>query len=163
MGFKHSVLLDADKCKGCTHCLRRCPTEAIRVREGRALIDDISCIDCGECIRVCPYKAKKAVTDRLGDLDGSKHLIALPAPSLFGQVQNLEDGDYVLQGLLDMGFDDVFEVSKAAELITEQTRRFMKDPRAVYPLISSACPVIVRLIALRFPSLSRHVVPVMPP
>lgn len=163
MGFKHSVLLDADKCKGCTHCLRRCPTEAIRVREGRALIDDTSCIDCGECIRVCPYKAKKAVTDRLGDLDGSKHLIALPAPSLFGQVQNLEDGDYVLQGLLDMGFDDVFEVSKAAELITEQTRRFMKDPRAVYPLISSACPVIVRLIALRFPSLSRHVVPVMPP
>ena len=77
MGFKHSVLLDADKCKGCTHCLRRCPTEAIRVREGRALIDDTSCIDCGECIRVCPYKAKKAVTDRLGDLDGSKQSYAV--------------------------------------------------------------------------------------
>ena len=27
--YFHSVRLDADKCRGCTNCLKRCPTEAI--------------------------------------------------------------------------------------------------------------------------------------
>ena len=34
----HSVRLDKKKCKACTSCLKRCPTEAIRVRGGRAHI-----------------------------------------------------------------------------------------------------------------------------
>ena len=71
MEYKHSVSLDLDKCKGCTHCLRRCPTEAIRIRDGHAVINAIQCIDCGECIRVCPYKAKRAICDSLEDLQHS--------------------------------------------------------------------------------------------
>ncbi len=47
----HSVRLDKDLCKGCTNCLMHCPTEAIRVHDGRAHIIDERCIDCGECIR----------------------------------------------------------------------------------------------------------------
>ena len=38
--FKHSVSLIADKCKGCTNCIKRCPTEAIRVRDGHAIIKE---------------------------------------------------------------------------------------------------------------------------
>ena len=150
MDYRHSVSLDLDKCKGCTHCLRRCPTEAIRIRDGHAVINAIQCIDCGECIRVCPYKAKRAICDSLEDLDRSKYLIALPAPSLFGQFINVTDVDYVLQGLLDMGFNDVFEVSRCAEIITEYTRRYMKRKDIPRPAISSACPVVVRLITIRF-------------
>ena len=56
--YEHSVYLDADKCNGCTTCLKHCPTEAIRIRDGKAVINQERCIDCGECIRVCPYKAK---------------------------------------------------------------------------------------------------------
>ena len=163
MEYRHSVSLDQDKCKGCTHCLRRCPTEAIRIRDGHAAINAVQCIDCGECIRVCPYKAKRAICDTLDDLDRSKYLIALPAPSLFGQFINVTDVDYVLQGLLDMGFDDVFEVSRCAEIITEYTRRYMKRQDIPRPAISSACPVVVRLISIRFPSLIDHIVPLMPP
>lgn len=119
MEYKHSVSLDIDKCKGCTNCLKRCPTQAIRIRGGHAVIDPRVCIDCGECIRVCPYKAKKAVFDRLEDIPAEKKWrIALPAPSLYGQFDHLDDVDYVLQGLLDIGFDDVFEVAQAAELVT---------------------------------------------
>ena len=112
--YKHSVTLDIDKCKGCTNCLKRCPTEAIRIRDGHAVIDAERCIDCGECIRVCPYKAKKAFSDKLEQLRDFKWKVALPAPSLYGQFDNLDDIDYVLQGLLDYGFDDVYEVSRAA-------------------------------------------------
>ena len=56
MDYRHSVSLDLDKCKGCTHCLRRCPTEAIRIRDGHAVINAIQCIDCGECLTHCPQK-----------------------------------------------------------------------------------------------------------
>ena len=30
--FFHSVTLDKEKCVGCTNCIKRCPTQAIRVR-----------------------------------------------------------------------------------------------------------------------------------
>ena len=80
--YKHSVSLNADKCKGCTHCLKRCPTEAIRIREGKAEIDTVRCIDCGECIRVCPYKAKKSTCDKLAEMDRFKYKIALPGTEM---------------------------------------------------------------------------------
>ena len=162
--YKHSVSLDPTKCKGCTTCLRRCPTQAIRIRNGKACINPNLCIDCGECIRHCPYKAKRASFDEWDSLDHSKYLIALPAPSLFGQFTKLTDADYVIQGLLDIGFNDVYEVAKAAEMVTDYTRTYMHrmgDSHA--PFISTACPVVVRLISLRFPSLRSKMVPISPP
>ncbi len=161
--YKHSVSLEVEKCKGCTTCLRHCPTEAIRIREGKAVINSERCIDCGECIRVCPNKAKKAIYRKFEDIAEYKWKIALPAPTLYGQFENLEDIDYVLQGLLDMGFDDVYEVSQAAELVSAYTRRYLKRSDIKKPIISSACPVVVRLIGLRFPSLCDKIMPILPP
>ena len=161
--YEHSVLLDESKCTGCTTCLKHCPTEAIRIKDGRATINPKRCIDCGECIRVCPHKAKKAVCGKLANMDRFKWKIALPAPSLYGQFDNLEEIDYVLDGLLKIGFDDVFEVSKAAELVTAYTRTYLKLDGVKKPAISSACPVITRLISLRFPSLSEHIIHMLPP
>lgn len=149
--YKHSVYLVRDKCTGCTTCLKHCPTEAIRIRDGHAVIDANRCVDCGQCVRVCPHKAKKTVLDTYEDLKKYKFNIALPAPSLYAQFDNLDDVDYVLQGLLDIGFDHVFEVSRAAELVSAYTRTYLKADGAPKPAISSACPAIVRLIELRFP------------
>lgn len=161
--YLHSVALISDKCHGCTHCLNYCPTEAIRIRDGKASINPDRCIDCGECIRVCKNKAKKAVCDKLETASSYKFKIALPAPTLYGQFDNLDDIDYVVQGLYDMGFDYVFEVARAAEIVTEYTRRFLKNTNMPKPVISSACPVILRLISLRFPSLADHLMPIMSP
>jgi len=161
--YNHSVLLDVEKCKGCTTCLKRCPTEAIRIRDGHAQINANRCIDCGECIRMCPHKAKKAVSDKLSVLKKYKYTIALPAPSLYGQFDNLDDIDYLLQGLLDYGFDDVFEVACAAEIVSGYSRRYMRRKDILKPVISSACPVINRLIALRYPLLIDNLMPILPP
>ncbi len=161
--YEHSVFLDAEKCTGCTTCLRHCPTEAIRIRNNRAVINEERCIDCGECIRVCPHKAKRAVCSKLDAMDAFKWKIALPAPTLYGQFDNLDDVDFVLNGLKRIGFDEVYEVSKAAELASAYTRLYLQQPGLQKPVISSACPVVLRLIALRYPSLTDNVMKMLPP
>ncbi len=161
--YEHSVFLDAEKCTGCTTCLRHCPTEAIRIRDNRAVINEERCIDCGECIRVCPHKAKRAVCSKLDAMDGFKWKIALPAPTLYGQFDNLDDVDFVLGGLKRIGFDEVYEVSKAAELASAYTRLYLNQPGLQKPVISAACPVVLRLIALRYPSLTDNVMKMLPP
>ncbi len=161
--FFHSVTLEKDQCVGCTNCIKRCPTEAIRVRDGKAQIISERCIDCGECIRVCPHHAKKTRFDHMDKLQDFEYTIALPAPSLYGQFNNLDDIDFVLTGLKALGFDHVFEVSRAAELVSEATRRLMAQGSLPRPLISSACPAVVRLIRVRFPDLCPHVLPLRSP
>jgi len=161
--YKHSVSLDVEKCKGCTTCLKRCPTEAIRIRDGRAVINSVRCIDCGECIRVCPYKAKKATHDSLSILGNYKYAIALPAPSLYGQFDNLDNIGYIIRGLLDLGFDDVFEVACAAELVSAYTRKYITREDVKKPVISSACPAIQRIISMNYPYLCENVMPILPP
>lgn len=161
--YVHSVSLDVSRCTGCTTCLKHCPTEAIRIRQGHAQIDPERCIDCGVCIRNCPSHAKKATYSRLESAMKRKWKIALPAPTLYGQFEDLEDVDYVLQGLLDIGFDDVYEVSQAAELVSAYTRLYLKTEGITRPVISSACPVVLRLISLRYPALKDHIMQLLPP
>ncbi len=151
--YFHSVRLDSDKCQGCTNCIKRCPTQAIRVREGKAKIVKERCIDCGECIRVCPHHAKYASSDSLEELKKYKYTVALPAPALYGQFNNLDDINIILNALPKLGFNGVFEVSKAAELVSEATRIYMEKENHIKPLISAACPAIVRLVRVCFPEL----------
>jgi iron only hydrogenase large subunit-like protein len=159
----HSVRLDPDKCVGCTTCIKKCPTEAIRVRKGRASIIAERCIDCGECIRTCPNGAKRAVSDPLSIIEGYRVKVAVPAPTLYGQFDEGHSVDNVLSGLLDLGFDEVFEVAEAAEIVTRATRALLSRSDLPRPLISSACPAVVRLVQLRFPSLIPHLAPLLPP
>ena len=157
-----SVRLDPEKCRGCTICIKRCPTEAIRVRSGRAKIIKERCIDCGNCVRSCYYHAKVAVADPLSRVSDFTHSIALPAPSLFGQFKNLEDPGVVLRALLGMGFSEVFEPALAAEMISALTASKL-GKNAPKPLVSSACPAVLRLITQRFPNMIPHVLDLISP
>ncbi len=151
--YFHSVTLDKDSCRGCTNCIKHCPTEAIRVRNGKATIIAERCIDCGECIKVCPYHAKKAVTDPFAMIRDYRYKVAIPAPSLYGQFSSVYSRDRILQALVEIGFDWVLEVSRAAEIVTHATRQLLASEGLKKPVISSACPAVVRLIQVRFPNL----------
>ncbi len=161
--YFHSVTLDSEKCKGCTNCIKRCPNEAIRVRDGKAKIIKERCIDCGECIKVCPYHAKKAITDEFNRIFNYKYKIALVAPSFYTQFKDKPDVNAILTGLLELGFDNVFEVARAAELVTTATKELIANGEMPRPAISSACPTVVRLIKMRFPNLIPNIVPLLAP
>ena len=158
----HSVKLERDRCVGCTTCLKKCPMECIRVRNGKARILYELCIDCGVCIQNCPHHAKIAQTDPINSIYRFKHRIALPAPTLYAQFRNLTSVDTVLNALLGLGFSDVFEVARAADIVSATVREMLKTQK-VRPLISSACPAVVTLIRLRFPELLPHVADVLSP
>ncbi len=163
MQNNHSVTLIPDKCIGCTDCIKRCPTEAIRVRNSKAEIIDERCIDCGNCIRVCTHGAKKAVTDPIDQMNDFKFKIALPAPTFYAQFKRVKDASLIMSYLDIMGFDDVVEVAQAAEVISDTTETYIAENQLQFPVISSACPVIVRLIQRRFPSLLNQVLPIISP
>ncbi|MFV0341742.1 MAG: [Fe-Fe] hydrogenase large subunit C-terminal domain-containing protein [Anaerocolumna sp.] len=161
--FYTAVRLDEKLCKGCINCIKRCPTEAIRVRNGKAVIKKEFCIDCGECIRICPHHAKLATYDPLSIMKDYAYTVALPAPSLYGQFNNLDDVNIVLTALKRLGFDDVYEVSGGAELVSEISRTYVEEHKDHLPFISTACPSVVRLISVRFPNLIDQLLPVKAP
>ncbi|WP_178041623.1 [Fe-Fe] hydrogenase large subunit C-terminal domain-containing protein [Frisingicoccus sp.] len=161
--FFHSVYLNEELCNGCINCIKRCPTQAIRVRNGKAVITSQFCIDCGECVRICAHHAKRSHYDRTDILSNYKYTVALPAPSLYSQFNNLNDINIVLTALIYMGFDDVFEVASAAEIVSEVSRAYIDEHPEKWPLISTACPSVVRLIRVRFPNLIDHLLPINPP
>ena len=161
--FFHSVYLDKDKCCGCITCIKTCPTQAIRVRNGKAHIIKEFCIDCGECIRHCPHYAKLASFDHMEALSRFKHTVVLPPPSLYGQFNHLDDINIILTALTMIGFDDVFEVGAAAELVSDETRKYLAENPEPNIVISTACPTVTRLIRIRFPELLDTLLPLKPP
>lgn len=163
MEYFHSVTLDKSKCHGCTNCISRCPTEAIRVRKGKAKIIKERCIDCGECVRVCRSHAKNVATDDFSLLEKYKYNVAMPAPSFYSQFPGEQSVNKILTAFTKIGFDDVFEVARGAEVISAATRKIISVGNYKKPIISSACPAVLRLIRERFPNLLGNVLELISP
>ena len=163
MDYFHSVTLEKDRCLGCTNCITRCPTEAIRVQNGKAKIIKERCIDCGECVRVCKSHAKNVTTDGFEMLANFKYNIAMPAPTFYSQFSSEISVNKILNGFIKIGFDDVFEVARGAEYVSAATRQILAEGKCKKPVISSACPAVLRLIRERFPNLLHNILPLISP
>jgi iron only hydrogenase large subunit-like protein len=161
--YFHSVVLDAKSCVGCTHCIRRCPTEAIRVKNRKASISCEKCIDCGECITVCPYHAQKSVTDNLEDTKKYKYKIALVPAVVHSQFKNGATVYKVLKAVQMLGFDEVYDLSPYCDIVSAIIKYHIDHNIVPKPAISSECPAIIRLIQLKYHEFLPNIIPANSP
>ncbi len=162
-GFHHALKVVDELCIGCTHCMTACPTQAIRVRDGKAIIIEERCVDCGNCCKACPVSAILIEQDDFEEIFNYPVRIAL-VPSVFiGQFpSHIKTGD-VFGGLKSLGFTHIVEIDSVVDLVQQGYDAFVGDPECAKPAISTFCPAIVRLIQVRFPSLVDHLIGVKPP
>lgn len=159
----HSVRVEAERCRGRMACLRACPTEAIRVRRGRAMILEDRCIDCGECVRACPNGAIQPLTGSFTDFARFRYTIALPSPALYGQFRREILPAAILRALRRIGFDDACDLAWAGEAVSVAIDEYLAEYRGPLPLISPFCPAVVRLVQARFPALVDQLIPMDSP
>lgn len=166
--YFNSVKIDLGRCEGCAACAQRCPMDAIRVYDQKATIMEEKCIDCGECIRTCPNHAKVVTMDTLDKLSEYTYRIALAAPSLQVLLDIERSGDPVSfediqRVFLHTGFNDVFEVARAAEIVTFIVKQHLLQEPGKNPLFSSSCPAVLRLMETKFPALLKYAAAVLSP
>jgi iron only hydrogenase large subunit-like protein len=159
----HAIHITQDKCIGCVHCLAACPTRAIRVKGGKAAIIDELCIDCGECLRVCPHDAVHSHTTSFAALHAFDYKVAIPSTVIYGQFGTTVLPNEILSALRRIGFDEVYDLSSICELNCAATAEYLNEHARPRPFITSTCPVVVRLIQRRYPSLCDQILPIEPP
>ncbi len=155
--FHHALYVDNEKCIRCTHCVKVCPTEAIRIVNAQVVIREDRCVDCGECMRACPHKAINIEHDDLGQIWKYKYRVLL-FPSVFlGQFPEKITEDQIYASLLEIGFTHAYEVEQPIEVLKNKLREQIKNNKTEYPVISSFCPAIIRLIRIKYPSLTENI------
>jgi iron only hydrogenase large subunit-like protein len=157
--YYHSIRIDTEKCEGRMKCMRICPTQAIRIRGGKAVMLEEKCIDCGECINSCPSGAIVPLTDPFGELSKFRHTVALPSPALFAQFGREILPEEILAGLKKLGFDDSFDLADTCGRVSFALQEYLREYKGPKPVISNSCPTIVRLIQVKYPSLIHHITP----
>ena len=161
--FYHALEIDEGNCIGCSRCMKICPTEAIRINDGRAFIMEDRCIDCGKCHAACPVDAIYIKQDDFKKVHEFPHSVALLPAVFLGQFPDDIRVSRIYAALKDLGFRHVFEVESAAGIYVDIKHRYAHENVDKEPLISSFCPAIVRLIQIKYPSLVDNIIPVKAP
>ena len=79
-----SLYASADRCRDCRACLTACPTQALRVRDGRPMVLEHLCIDCTECIAACTSGALtiRDVLPSVNDIADREQVALVVPPAL---------------------------------------------------------------------------------
>ncbi|MBT9129903.1 MAG: Electron transport complex subunit RsxB [candidate division WS2 bacterium] len=156
-GYMHSITIEDDLCKGCTHCVRNCPTEAIRVVDGKARILPIRCIDCGECIRVCPYKARGVIFDHISSIPERDNVVVLIPPVFYLHFDTPPAFATVNKFIKSLGFKAAYDMSLIFESYPKLLHLHMDKAGKKKGFIPPVCPSVLRLLTVSFPNLLSNV------
>jgi len=157
------LVLGKERCQGCTHCLRACPTEAIRIRRGKAEVISHRCVQCGRCIQVCPRNAWAIRSDSLGGVKKAGGAVAILDPTVFWQFGGQTSPQELANAFLKIGFSAVQDLGEALEIYGAAVSSYLSSGDRICPAISSACPAVVQLVEVKYPSLIENLVPIIPP
>jgi iron only hydrogenase large subunit-like protein len=157
--YYHAHDVDLSKCRGHMECMRRCPTQAIRVRNGKAAISEELCVDCGHCIEACPEGAVVPTSDIIDGIDRFRYKVIVPSPVLYAQFEPTIHPYIIHQALKRVGFNEVVDVTTSSIALASALEMYLAGYSGRLPLISSYCPCIVRLIQVKYPDLVELIVP----
>ena len=161
--FRHSLRVNHDLCKGCTTCMRTCPTGAIRIRDGKAIVSDNKCVDCGECMKVCPHKAIYIEQDDFALLDNYQYRVCLVSTTFIGQFEEKYNTRAIYSCLMKLGFTHIYEEEHEVSRMIALYNLYMDAHPEIETFISPYCPAVTRLVQMRFPSLVDNVIHVRAP
>jgi len=161
--FHHALKIREDLCIGCSHCMVVCPTEAIRVRNGKSVLFGDRCVDCGECFRVCPVSAIIIDHDDFNHIFDYKYRVALVPAVFTGQFPEDISLRQIHSVMLELGFTHIYEVENGVEILSRAINDYTESHSENKPLISSFCPAIIRLIQVKFPALVDNIIRLKPP
>jgi [FeFe] hydrogenase (group B1/B3) len=157
---KSRAIIDQDKCIKCGRCRDTCPYCAIVKYErpcaaacgvnaidsdylGRAQINRDRCVSCGRCIIQCPYGAiadKSQIYQLIKALKTNEHMYAIIAPSFIGQFGPLASPLQIVEGIKQLGFKDVVEVSLGADITTlREAKEFLERVPSEIPYMGTSC------------------------
>lgn len=163
VNFHHALKIREDLCIGCSHCMNVCPTEAIRVKNGKSVLFGDRCVDCGECFRVCPVSAIIIDHDDFNYIFDYKYRVALVPAVFTGQFPEDISLRQIYSVIMDIGFTHVYEVENGVDILADAINETAANHPEKKPLISSFCPAIVRLIQVKFPALVDNIMLLKPP
>ncbi len=162
-GHYHSIRFSTTRCNGCMSCMRVCPTQAIRIRRQQAVMLGDRCIDCGECIKACGQGAVEALTEPISELRKFDYTVAIPSPALYTQFDADAPPGVIHRALRECGFNSAATLSWSCAAVTRSIELYLSGYRGQYPLISSFCPTVVRLVQVKYPELLEQLIPVVSP
>ena len=161
--FRHAIKVDEKACQGCTTCMRMCPTGAIRIRGGKAVISDNKCVDCGECIKVCPHKAIYIRQDDFPLIRNYEYRVCLVPAIFIGQFEEKYSTKRIYSALKKLGFTHIYEVEHEVGHMIRLYDQYMDAHPEIRTFISPFCPAITRLVQVHFPSLVDNIIKVRSP
>jgi Na+-translocating ferredoxin:NAD+ oxidoreductase RNF subunit RnfB len=159
--YHRALEITENICIGCSHCIKVCPTEALRVAGGKAGIHADWCIDCGECYRACPTRAIRVMDDDFNKIFDYKHRVLLVPSVFFAQFSESVSRESIYSIIGELGFTEVCAVEQSVDSLIDEINEYVKAEEK--PVISSFCPAVIRLIQVRFPSLVDHIMKLLPP
>ncbi len=161
--YEHSIYFDVSRCTGEMDCLKVCPVDAIRIRQGKAKMLEDKCIDCGECVKVCKESAIVPYTNTFSDFSKYEYTIAIPSLALYMQFDRHIKPKTILSSLKKTGFDEVVDITRASISVVKGMGKYIKEYKGRRPLISSFCPTCVKIIQMRYPELIENLIPIISP
>jgi len=159
----HPIFTELTECRDCYKCVRACPTKAIQVKEGNAVVIHDRCTYCGICVDVCPSSAKKVRNDLARVqlfLKNNKKVICSLAPSHSSEFIDREAA--LLTALNQLGFSGISETAIGADLVSSCVDEY-RDRGQDTSWISTACPSVVQLVKKYYSSLEKNLAPIPSP
>ena len=137
MAFHHALKINENLCIGCTHCIMACPTQALRVKEGKARLIHERCVDCGECMQACPVNAITIEEDDFERIFHYPYRVALVPSVVIGQFARNIATRKIYSGILEEGFTHVYEAEHGAGILIGLINDYLIEKPGIRPVISS--------------------------